>query len=84
MVDLMKDLSNIYENPSTSNKIFLICHLFNFKMRGGAFVIEHINEFNVNTTQLISVDVKLDDDAKTLIFLSSLRENWYSTVMSEI
>lgn len=53
-------------------------------MRGGAFVIEHINEFNVNTTQLISVDVKLDDDVKTLIFLSSLRENWYSTVMSEI
>ena len=55
--DLMKALSNMYEKPSTSNKVFLMRHLFNLKMAKGAYVTDHINEFNVITTQLSSVEI---------------------------
>ena len=33
--DLMKTLVTLYEKPSTSNKLFLMKHLFNMKMTEG-------------------------------------------------
>ncbi|GJW01707.1 retrovirus-related pol polyprotein from transposon TNT 1-94 [Tanacetum coccineum] len=44
--DLFKALSNMYEKPSTSNKVFLIRQLVNTKMKEGASVADHVNEFN--------------------------------------
>ena len=55
--DLMKALSNMYEKPSASNKVYLMRRLFNLKMAEGASVTDHINEFNVITTQLSSVEM---------------------------
>nr|GEU44350.1 retrovirus-related Pol polyprotein from transposon TNT 1-94 [Tanacetum cinerariifolium] len=36
----------MYEKPSASNKVFLIRQLVNTKMKEGAFVADHENEFN--------------------------------------
>ena len=77
---LMQALSNMYEKPSTSNKVHLMCHLFNLKMAEGASVVDHINEFNVITTQLSSIEIDFDDEIKALIPLSSLPESWGATV----
>ena len=71
-VDLMRALSNMYEKPSASNKVYLMRCLFNLKMAEGASVADHINEFNVITTQLSSVEIDFDDEIKVLILLSSL------------
>ena len=45
MVDLMKSLANLYENPSASNKVYLMKKLFSSKMHEGGFVSSHLNDF---------------------------------------
>ena len=77
---LMRALLNMYEKPSALNKVHLMRRLFNLKVAEGAFVADHINEFNVITTQLSSVDIDFDDEIKALILLSSLPESWSATV----
>ncbi|GJV21184.1 hypothetical protein Tco_1370204 [Tanacetum coccineum] len=43
---LFKALSNMYEKPSASNKVFLIRQLVNMKMKEGASISNHVNDFN--------------------------------------
>ncbi|GKA41647.1 retrovirus-related pol polyprotein from transposon TNT 1-94 [Tanacetum coccineum] len=78
--DLFKALSNMYEKPSASNKVFLIRQLVNTKMKKGASVIDHVNEFNSILSRLMSVDIKFDDEVQALLLLSSLPESWSGTV----
>ena len=49
---LMQTLAKLYENPSASNKVFLMKRLFNMKMSEGGSVADHLNEFNTVTSQL--------------------------------
>lgn len=69
--DLMKALSNMYEKPSTSNKVHLMRRLFNLRMTEGASTTQHLNELNTTTTQLSSVGID-DEEVRALILLSSL------------
>lgn len=41
---------------------------------------DHINEFNVITTQLSYIEISFEDEIKTLILLSSLPERWFATI----
>ncbi|GKA80076.1 retrovirus-related pol polyprotein from transposon TNT 1-94 [Tanacetum coccineum] len=77
--DLLKALSNMYEKPSASNKVFLIRQLVNTKMNEGASVADHVNEFNSILSRLKSVDIKFDDEVQAPLSLSSLPESWSST-----
>ncbi|GKD04573.1 putative RNA-directed DNA polymerase [Tanacetum coccineum] len=77
---LFKALSNMYEKPSASNKVFLIQQLVNTKMNEGASVADHVNEFNSILSRLMSVDIKFDDEVQALLLLSSLPESWSGTV----
>ncbi|GKB32448.1 retrovirus-related pol polyprotein from transposon TNT 1-94 [Tanacetum coccineum] len=82
--DLFKALSNMYEKPSASNKVFLIRQLVNTKMKEGASVADHVNEFNSILSRLMSVDIKFDDEVQALLLLSSLPESWSGTVTTVI
>jgi gag-polypeptide of LTR copia-type len=42
----IKRLSDLYEKPSSSNKIHLLRRLFQLKMVGGVSMTEHVAEFN--------------------------------------
>nr|XP_016479728.1 PREDICTED: uncharacterized protein LOC107800975 [Nicotiana tabacum] len=77
---LMKALSNMYEKPSASNKVYLMRRLLNLKMTEGGSVTEYINEFNIILTQLSSVNRTIDDKIRALILLSSLPESWSAIV----
>ncbi|GJU45327.1 putative ribonuclease H-like domain-containing protein [Tanacetum coccineum] len=46
----------------------------------GDSVANHVNEFNSILSRLMSVDIKLDDEAQALLLLSSLPESWSGTV----
>nr|GEV07156.1 hypothetical protein [Tanacetum cinerariifolium] len=59
---LIKALSNMYEKPSVLNKVFLIRQLVNTKMKEGASVADHVNEFNSILSRLMPVDIKFDDE----------------------
>ncbi|VFQ69101.1 unnamed protein product [Cuscuta campestris] len=69
---LMKAFSNMYEKPSAVNNMFLISQLVNTRMREGASVTIHINQFNLVITRLVSVGIKFDDELQALLLLSSL------------
>ena len=77
---LMEALSNMHEKSSASNKVYLMRRLFNLKMAKGVLVIDHINEFNIITTQLNSIEIDFDDEIRVLILLSSLPESWSATM----
>ncbi|GKC97752.1 putative RNA-directed DNA polymerase, partial [Tanacetum coccineum] len=77
---LLKALSNMYEKPSASNKVFLIQQLVNTKMNEGASITDHVNKFNSILSRLMSVDIKFDDEVQALLLLSSLPESWSSTI----
>ena len=78
--EMMKILEDMYQKPSTANKVHLIRRLFNFRMQEGKEVQQHLNEFNMITSQLNSVDIKFADEIRALILLSSLPESWAGTV----
>ncbi|KAJ0494593.1 putative RNA-directed DNA polymerase [Helianthus annuus] len=79
---LMTALSNMYEKPSASNKVFLIRQLVNTRMREGASITAHVNEFNTIISRLTSVDIKFDDEVQALLLLSSLPESWSGSAIS--
>ena len=73
--ELMETLAKLYEKPSTSNKVFLMKHLFNMKMVEGGSIVDHLNEFNTITSQLSFVGVNFDEEIRALLILCSLLES---------
>ena len=65
----------MYEKPSAMNKVYLMRRLFNLQISEGGSVAGHINEFNMITSQLSSVDINFEDEIKALILMSSLPES---------
>ncbi|GJR12808.1 retrovirus-related pol polyprotein from transposon TNT 1-94 [Tanacetum coccineum] len=59
---LIKDMFNMSEKPSASNKVYLIWQLVNTKVKEGASVADHVNEFNSILARLVSVEIKFDDE----------------------
>ncbi|PKA52444.1 Retrovirus-related Pol polyprotein from transposon TNT 1-94 [Apostasia shenzhenica] len=81
-VCLMKALCSMHKKPLTSNNVYLMHRLFNLKMTEGSSGTNHINEFNIITTQLSSMDIDFDDKVKVLILLSSLLKSWSATIIA--
>ena len=73
---LIKALSNMYEKPSASNKVYLIRLLFATRLNEGDCVADHVNEFNSILSRLTSVDIKFDDEVQALLLVSSLPDSW--------
>ena len=72
----MKALSGMYEKPLANNKVHLMKKLFSLKMAENASVAQLLNEFNIITNQLSSVEIDFDDEIHSLIILASLPNSW--------
>ena len=77
----MKGLFGMYEKPSANNKVYLMKKLFNLKMTENASVAQHLNEFNLITDQLSSIEIDFDDEIHALIVLASRfrKTSWESS-----
>ena len=73
---LIKALSNMFEKPFTSNKVYLNRLLFATKLNEGDCVGDHVNEFNSILSNLTSVHIKFDDEVQALSLVSSLPDSW--------
>ena len=60
---------------SLSNKLYLKKQLYGSRMNEGTTVLEHLNFFNKVINEFLAVDVKIDEEDKALILLSSLLES---------
>ena len=53
-------------------------------MKEGTIVLEHLNFFNKIINELLAVDVKIDEEDKVLILLSSLPESYDDIVTATL
>ena len=54
-------------------------HLFNMKMAESGTIANHLNEFNIVTSQLSSMGINFDEEIRALLILCSLpkaRMDW--------
>ena len=65
----------LYMTKSLSNKLYLKKQLYGLRMKEESTMLEHVN-FNEIISELLAVDVKINEEEKTLIFFSSLLESY--------
>ena len=63
----------MYMTKSLSNKLYLKKHLYRLRMNKRITVLEHLNFFKKVINKLLAVDVKIDEEDKTLILLLAQR-----------
>ena len=78
----MHALVKLYEELSTSNKVFLMKRLVNMNMLEGGSISDHLNDFNTVTNQLSYVGVKFDDEVRHILILYSFSERWDGLIMA--
>ena len=58
-----------------SNKLYLKKQLYGLRMKEGT-VLEHLNFFNKVISELLTVDIKIDEEVKSLILLCSFTQSY--------
>jgi len=51
-------------------------------MSEGGSIVDHLNDFNIVTSQLSSIGANFDDEVRALLFLFSFLENWNGLIMA--
>ena len=69
---LWKKLKNIYLTKSLSNKLQFKRKLYHLKMEESGDLMKHMNEYDKIIDQLKKVDVRVEEEENTLLFLESL------------
>ena len=59
---LWEKLGNLYQSKSLVNKLFLQKKLYHLKMEDGDSMTNHLNVFNTLVSQLILVDIKMEEE----------------------
>jgi len=68
-----------YLMKSIESRLQLTRRLYRFQMKKGLSIDEHMNSYTKLLTDLINVDVKIDEEDKTAILLNSHPEEEYET-----
>ena len=76
---LWEILERKYLTKSVESRLQLKSKLYGFQMKKGCSVIEHLNRYTKLLTDLINVDVKIDEEDKAVILLNSLPAEEYET-----
>ncbi|KAJ8619719.1 hypothetical protein MRB53_028248 [Persea americana] len=74
--DLWEKLEKLYMGKILTNKLHLKKHLYGLKMEEGCDLMEHTNTFNKIISNLLRLDVKFDDEDRSLLFLNSLSDSY--------
>src|SRR4051812_3314155 len=65
-------LESLYMTKSLSNKLYMKKKLYCLRMAEGTSILQHLNAFNKIVSDLLALEVKLKEEDKALILLSSL------------
>ena len=69
-------LESPYMMKSLSNKLFMKNQLYNLRMKEGMSILQHLNVFNRILSDLLALEVKLKEEDKILLLLSSLQSSY--------
>ena len=61
---------------SVENKLYFKKKHFHFDYKKGISMAEHLEDFNKFITDLLNLDVKIDDEDKASLLLNSLPESY--------
>ncbi|PKA58053.1 Retrovirus-related Pol polyprotein from transposon TNT 1-94 [Apostasia shenzhenica] len=75
-VDLWRKLEKFYMSKSLTNKLYMKRQLYSLRMSEEADLLEHMNIFSKIISQFHSIDVKLEEEDKTLLLLSLLPKSY--------
>ena len=75
-------LESLYMTKSVKKIIYLKRQLYGMRMKKGTKIADHFNVFNTLICQLSSMDVKIDDEYKSINLLCTLPESWGQVVSS--
>jgi hypothetical protein len=79
---LWEKLGNLYQSKSLVNKLFLQKKLYHLRMEDGDSMTEHLNSFNTLVSQLVFVDIKMEEEDKCITLLCSLPNSWDNLVVA--
>ena len=79
---LWEKLGNLYQSKSLVNKLFLWKKLYHLRMEDSDSMKDHLNVFNTLASQLISVDIKMEEEDKCITLLCSLPNSWDNLVVA--
>jgi len=69
-------LRDVIYNKNISNKLYLKKQLYELHMKEGKAVLEQVNFFNKVISELLPVDVKIDEENKTLMLFILLPQSY--------
>ena len=72
----MVKLEMLYMTKSLFNNLYLKKQLYRLYMKEAIAVLEHLNFFKKVINELLTVDVKIDEEDKASIHLNSLPESY--------
>lgn len=75
-------LESLFEKKTLENKISFFKSLTNMRYIKGMSMIKHVSNFQGLLNQLCAMDVRLDDEVKATMLLSSLPSEWETFVWS--
>ena len=72
----MVKVRNVVYNEKPLQQVYLKKQLYGLRINEGTTVLKHLNFFNKVISELLTVDVNIDEKDKALILLSSLQESY--------
>jgi len=66
----------LYMTKSLSNKLYVKKQLYELHIKEGTTVLEHLNFFKKVISKLLAIDVKIDEEDRAFILLSSLTQSY--------
>ena len=75
----MRDPGEKYLTKSIKSRLQLKRRLYHFQMKRELSIDEHMNSYTKFLTDQVNVDVKIDEEDKTVILLNSFPEEEYET-----
>jgi len=67
---------DLFMTKSLSNKLFLKKKLYSLQMKEGTSILQYLNAFNKILSDLLALKVKLEEEDKALLLLSSLLSSY--------
>jgi len=81
---LWSNVEDLYLSKSLVNNIFLWKKIYNSRIKFRGSLKEHMNEFNIVVSQLLSIDINIYDEYKCINLLCALLDLWDSMCVVNI